>query len=184
MLPALIPLALTLAPMLARHLAGAEAAAVTAQVAEAARAVVGTDDAEEVRARLEADPTRRADLAIELARIAAEREAAEHAAQVEALRIAAADRTDARSMARAGGLLGLGALLVTVISALLLTSVLGVLAFTEIPPGNRDVVMMLAGAIAGMATAAFQFWVGSSSGSAGKSGLLGVPFGQGRGERP
>lgn len=180
MLP-LIPIALSLAPMLARWLGGAEAGAVTAQVAEAARAVVGTDDPAEVAQRIEADPAKRADLAIELANIAAEREAAERQAWVEELRVAAADRADARQMARAGGALAWGAGLVTAASFGLLAAVLGLLAVADVPEANRDVLQLLVGSIAAMASTAAAFWVGSSAGSAGKSGLFGSPLGTGRG---
>lgn len=175
----LIPLALTLAPMLARYLGGSQAGEVAAGVAQAARAVVGTDDVAEVEAAIAADPMKRADLTLELAQIAAEREAAEHAARVEELRIAAGDRADARQMARSGPL-AWGAGLVTVAAFLLLGGVLVLLALVDVPAGNRDVLQLLAGSIAAMAGAAASFWVGSSAGSAGKSGLLGGPFARGR----
>ena len=180
MLP-IIPIALSLAPMLARWLGGTEAGAVAQQVSQAARAVIGSDDPAAVQAAIEADPAKRADLAVELARIAAEREQQQHQALLEELRVAAADRADARAMARAGGPLVWGAGLVTIAAFLLLAVVLGVLAFVNVPEGNRDVLQLLAGTVAAMAGGAATFWVGSSAGSAGKSGLLGGPFGQGRG---
>lgn len=184
MLP-LIPIALTLAPALARYLGGNDAGAIAGQVAEAARAVVGTDDADQVVARLEADPAKRADLQIELARIAAEREAAEHAARVEELRIAAADRAGARDMARGGGALAWGAGLVTAASFLMLAGLVALLALAELPQGSRDLLVTIAGGILVLVQSAAAFWVGSSAGSAAKSGLMGGsaggPFGQRRG---
>lgn len=184
MLP-LIPLALSLAPELARWLGGATAGAVAGQVAEAARAVVGTDDPGQVAARLEADPARRADLQIELARIAADRDAEEHAARAEELRIAAADRADARQMARGGGALAWGAGLVTAASFLMLAGLIALLTLAEIPGGSRDLLVTIAGGILVLVQSAAAFWVGSSAGSAAKSGLMGGgasgPFGQGRG---
>lgn len=175
----LIALALSLAPELLRHVAGDRAGDVAAGVATAARAVVGTDDAAEVEARIAADPLKRADFAVEIASIALERERAEHQARVEELRIAASDRADARAMARSGPL-AWGAGLVTGCCLALLAAVLGVLALVEVPPGNRDVLLQLTGTIATMAGGAVAFWVGSSAGSAGKSGLLGGPFAQRR----
>lgn len=180
MLP-LIPIALSLAPMLARWLGGNDAGAVAARVAEAARAVVGSDDPATVEAAIGADPTKRADLAIELARIAAEREAAEHNARVEELRIAAADRADARGMARAGGALAWGAGLVTWASFLMLTGLVAILALADVPAGNRELLVTITGGVLVLVQAAAGFWVGSSSGSAAKSGLMGAPpFGAGR----
>ncbi len=184
MLP-LIPLALTLAPSLARWLGGNDAGAVTAQVAEVARAVVGTDDAGQVAARIDADPSKRADLQVELARIAVEYDAREHEARVEEMRVAAADRASARQMAQSGSALAWGAATVTGLSFALLAAVLASLVFADIPAGNREIVNMLAGLIATAFISAVTFWVGSSAGSAGKSGLMGgsgtLPFGQGRG---
>lgn len=175
----LLALGLTLIPALARHLAGDQAGTVVAHVAEAARAVVGTDDAAEVEAAIAADPAKRGELMVELARIAAERDAAEHAARVEELRIAAGDRADARQMARSGPL-AWGAGVFGVAAFLLLAAVLAILALVDVPAGNRDVVQLLAGSIAAMAGAVINFWLGSSAGSAGKSGLLGGPFVRGR----
>jgi hypothetical protein len=184
MLP-LIPIALSLAPALARWLGGNDAGAVTAQVAEVARAVVGSDDAGQVAAALEADPAKRADLQIELARIAAEREAAEHAARIEEMRVAAADRADARQMARGGGPLALGAGLVTAASFLMLAGLVGLLTMADIPGGSRELLVTIAGGVLVLVQSAAAFWVGSSAGSAAKSGLMGGvaggPFGQGRG---
>lgn len=179
MLPALIPIALSLAPMLARWVGGSDAAAVTAQVAEAARAVVGSDDAAEVARRIEADPARRADLAVELARIAAEREAAEHRARVEELRIAAADLADARALARSGPL-AWGAGLVTAAAFAMLTAIVALLVLADVPAGNRELLVTVAGGVLVLVQSAAAFWVGSSAGSAAKSGLLGGPLGRTR----
>ena len=179
MLPALIPLiplALQLVPLLARHLGGAEAGAVAGQVTEVVRRVVGSDDPDQAAAAIEADPAMRAELTVALARIASDREMAEIAAIVEAARIAATDRADARAMARSGPL-AWGAGLVTAGAFLMLLGLGMVLALVEVPPGNREVLLMLAGTVTAMAGAAAQFWVGSSAGSAGKSGLLGGPGG-------
>jgi hypothetical protein len=169
MLP-LIPLALTLAPYLARVLAGDRAGAAAQGVAQAVQAVTGTDDPVQAEAALAEAPALRADLSARLAEIA-----------LEAERVAAADRADARAMARSGGALAWGAGAVTVLSFVLLGAVLGALVFAEVPDGNREVLNMLAGSVAGMFGAAVTFWVGSSAGSAAKSGSLGGPFGQGRG---
>lgn len=171
MLP-LIPLALTLAPYLARTLAGDRAGDTAQAVAQVVQAATGTDDPALAEAAL-ADPEARATAMRGLAQIALEQE-----------RVAAADRADARQMARGGGALAWGAGAVTVLSFILLAAVLGALVFAEVPQGNREVLNMLAGSIAAMAGAAVTFWVGSSAGSAAKSGALGGPFAQGKDPQP
>lgn len=184
MLP-LIPLALTLAPMLARWLGGNDAAAVAGQVAEVARAVVGTDDPAEVAARLEADPAKRADMQVELARIAAEREGREHAARVEELRIAAQDRADARGMARGGGPLAWGAALMSIaVTALFGFACVSVFA-GWVTIGEAGGSALLLGALIAAFADVRGFWTGSSASSAAKSGLMGGgvagPFDRARG---
>jgi len=181
MLPALIPIALSLAPLLAKWVGGRDAGAVAAEVATAARSVVGTDDPSEVAAQIEADPAKRGELAVELSRIAAAREEEEHRQRVRELEIAAQDRADARQMARVGAL-AWGASLVTGAAFLLLAGTLGVLAFVEVPAGSREVLLMLAGVVAAMAKDGASFWLGSSASSAGKSGLLHRPLAASQGK--
>lgn len=168
MLP-LIPLALTLAPYLTRLLAGDRAGDTAQAVTQVVRSVTGTDDPAAAEAAISADPATREAVLRGLAEIALEHE-----------RVAAADRADARQMAQAGGALAWGAGAVTVLSFALLVAVLGALVFAEIPEGNREIVNMLAGSVAAMFGSAVTFWVGSSAGSAAKSGSLGGFFGQGR----
>lgn len=178
-MPPILMGALSLAPYLARWVIGPQAQQTTEAVVTATKAVFGTDDPTEVQAAMEAHPDKRAAYLVELAQIDRDREAAEHARRVEELRIAAADRADARQMARSGTL-AWGAGLVTAAAFALLAALGAVLALVDVPAGNREVLLMLGGTVAGMAGAAAQFWVGSSAGSAGKSGLIGAPFAQRR----
>lgn len=187
MLP-LIPIALSLAPALARWLGGNDAGAVTAQVAEVARAVVGSDDAAQVAAALEADPAKRADLQVELARIAAEHEAREHETRVEEMRIAAAGAADARArdvaLRQAGAKRHMPTALVAIgvcgaaatMGAMLVGVRLG------LPEGGAVVGALIAIAVGFLGiikdAAAFEF--GSSFGSRSKDAPP-LPFGQGRG---
>lgn len=85
MLP-LVPLALAAAPYLARVLAGDRAGDTAQAVAQAVQIATGTDDPVQAEATLGADPGVRAALSQRLAEIA-----------VEAERVAAADRQDARA---------------------------------------------------------------------------------------
>ncbi|WP_426958137.1 N-acetylmuramidase domain-containing protein [Muricoccus radiodurans] len=102
---ALIPLALSLVPEIARWLGGARAGTVATQVTDVVRSVTGTDNPEAARAVL-ADPTKAAELRVQLARIAAEQEAAQRQAELEMFRAQLSDVANARaqttSLAQAG----------------------------------------------------------------------------------
>ena len=172
MLP-LIPLALALAPYLTRVLAGDRAGAAAEAVAGAVQAVTGTDDPAQAEAVLAGDPAAREALGTRLAEIALEQE-----------RIAAADRADARQMARGGGPLAWGAGLVTAaVTALFAFACVAVIGgWASIDEGGGAALLL--GALIAAFADVRGFWTGSSAGSAAKSGLIGDgggPFGQGRG---
>jgi len=174
----LAPLLISVLPDLGRHLFGRTGETVARGAADVVREVIGTDDPATVEEALK-DPAKVDELRIRLAEIAANAEAAARKAELDELAAIMADRADARQMAQ-GGSLAFGAKLVTVASFILFTGVLALLALVDIPSGNRETLFMLAGTIASMVGAATQFWVGSSAGSAGKSGLLGGPLDRSR----
>src|ERR1700712_3861442 len=83
---AIMPLILSLAPEIARWIGGNQAAGVTAAVADAVRSVAGTDNPEDAAKALAADPTKAAELRVQLAKIAADAETAQRASELEALK--------------------------------------------------------------------------------------------------
>lgn len=85
MLPALIPVALSLAPQLGRWLFGSTGEEVTTAVVDVARAVTGLDNPNDAAAMIKADPALAAQMQIRLAEIAAHREEAAAKAQTETL---------------------------------------------------------------------------------------------------
>jgi hypothetical protein len=85
-----------LLPELAKFVFGDRAETPAAAVAEVVRAVTGTDDPARARAAIEADPALATQLRVELARIAAEAEQSQRAAELDTLRAHLADVQSAR----------------------------------------------------------------------------------------
>lgn len=175
MLP-LIPLALSIAPELARWLFGDKAEATTAAVGSAIARVTGTPDGSAAQAVLARDPQIAATLRVELARIAAEAEASSRQSELGTFQAALKDVADARSQA-----LGLAQahsvvqFAPAVISALVLVT-FGVVMWAALtralPEGLQTELPMLLGTLAAMATSVVSYWVGSSAGSASKTQML------------
>jgi hypothetical protein len=175
MLP-LIPLALTLAPELAKWLFGEKAAATTDAVASAVRAVTGTTDPDAVKAVLARDPAVSENLRVELARIAAAAEEARHSADLDTLKARLADVADARQqtqgLARLGSGVAWGAPVVSVVVLATFGTVMAAAMTRALPAGSETMVNLLLGTLAAMASSVVAYWVGSSAGSAAKNDLL------------
>ncbi|MFH5927160.1 hypothetical protein [Roseomonas xinghualingensis] len=159
MLAALLPLALGLAPELAKWVAGDKAGTVAAQAAEMVRTVTGTDDPAASEAIL-ADPVKNAELRIRLAEIAAQREAAADLARLEMFRAATADAASARDMAGKSSLIawaqvaGFVAVMAVFAAAFLAPIVTG-------NPAPKDDLMT--GALIGVFASVFGFFYGNST---------------------
>ena len=175
MLP-LIPLALSIAPELARWLFGDKAEATTAAVSSAIARVTGTPDEAAAQAVLARDPQVAATLRVELARIASEADAAFRQAELGTLQAALKDVADARAqtlgLAQAHSIVQFAP---AVISGLVLVT-FGVVMFAALtrvlPEGLQTELPMLLGTLAAMATSVVSYWVGSSAGSASKTQML------------
>ncbi len=184
MLP-LIPLAIQIAPTIAKWLFGDDSEKVVQQVANVVTQATGvaaphTDEGiAAVEAVLQGKPELAVQIQVQLAKIAADREAeADRAAQAaqkaefDALLARIADTDGARrqtiALAQAGSKIAYGA---PVVSALVLLTfaVVMTLAFTRsLPLGSETILNMLLGSLAAMATSVVSYWVGSSAGSARK----------------
>jgi VIT1/CCC1 family predicted Fe2+/Mn2+ transporter len=190
-LPLLLPFALSLVPQLGRWLAGEDGARVGTAAADIVATVTGASTPEYAEAALAADPALRGQLTVQLAQIAAEREAAAHAAQLEALRATLADVAGARrqtvQLARAGSPMAYGAPVVSIIVLLAFGGVMWMAMFQPIPRGSEAILNILLGTLATMAVSVVSYWVGSSAGSAEKNRLLAAaqpPFPQQQERRP
>ena len=174
---ALLPLVAQLAPGLIRSLAGDRAGDVAQQVGVAVRAVVGTDDPAAVRAALDADPVKAADLSLELARIEAEDRRAERAAEAEMMRAILADVAGARThtvdLARAGSAIAWGAPIVSAIVLIAFAAAVWLVLTRTLPQGSQEIALYTVGSLQTLAAAVVAYWVGSSAGSARKDQVLG-----------
>ena len=182
---ALIPLAIQIAPTIAKWLFGSDSATVVQQVANVVSQVTGvaaphTDDGmAAVEAVLQGKPELALQIQVQLAKIAADREMeadrtaeAARKAELESLLAQIADTNSARrqtiALAEAGSKIAYGA---PVVSALVLITfaVVMTLAFSRsLPAGSETILNMLLGSLAAMATSVVSYWVGSSAGSARK----------------
>ncbi len=175
MLP-LIPLALSIAPELARWLFGDKAEATTAAVSAAITQITGTPDQAAAQAVLARDPQVAANLRVELARIAADAEAASQQATLGTLQAGLKDVADARgqtialAQARSASQYAPAAVSLVVLSTFGL--VMWAALTRSLPDGSETVLNMLLGTLAAMATSVVSYWVGSSAGSATKTQML------------
>lgn len=170
---ALLPIVLSLAPMLARWLGGTDAEAVAAKAGAVIRSVVGSDDPAALEAAA-ADPQKAAELRLQLAQVAAEAEKAERKAELDTLRAELADVADARhqtvTLAQAGSPLAWGAPIVTLAVLGLFGGTMYALFRGAVPEGQM--AMILCGAIAAWGGQAVSYWLGTSAASRAKDATI------------
>ena len=188
MLP-LIPLAIQIAPTIAKWLFGSDSEKIVQQVASVVTQVTGvsaphTDEGVvAAEAVLQGKPELAIQIQVQLAKIAADQEAeadraaeASRKAELDSLIAQIADTDGARrqtiALAQAGSKIAYGAPLVSAL-VLVTFAVVMTLAFTRsLPSGSETVLTMLLGSLAAMATSVVSYWVGSSAGSARKDAHL------------
>jgi hypothetical protein len=188
MLP-LIPLAIQIAPAIAKWLFDSSSEKVVQQVSDVVAEVTGVvaphteEGVAAVETILQGKPELAMQIQVQLAKISAEQEAeADRAAEaarksdLDALLAQIADTDGARrqtiALAQAGSKIAYGA---PIVSALVLMTfaVVMTLAFTRsLPAGSETILNMLLGSLAAMATSVVSYWVGSSAGSARKDAHL------------
>jgi hypothetical protein len=179
---ALIPLAVTVAPELAKWLFGSGAEKTGAAVAQAVQAVTGTADPDAAEAALARDPAAAAQLRVQLAQIAAQLEAQQDAAALDAMKASLADLAGARqqtvALAAQRSAIAYGAPITSVVVLVTFGVVMGLALTEKMPPGSETILNMLLGTLAAMATSVVSYWVGSSAGSARKEERLAQLQGQ------
>lgn len=184
MLP-LIPLAIQIAPTIARWLFGEGSAQVVQQVTSVVASVTGVMDPHTetgiaaVEAVLQGKPELAVQIQAQLAQIAAAQEieadrAAEVARRAELDLIVAqiADADNARkqtiALAQSGSIIALGAPIVSSLVLVTFATVMSLALTRSLPQGSETILNMLLGTLAAMATSVVSYWVGSSAGSARK----------------
>ena len=169
MLP-LIPLALSVAPELAKWLFGGSAEKTTAAVAAVVQTVTGTSEADMAQAAIARDPKVAADLRMALARIAAEAEAGARQADLAALQAQLADVAGARSqtvaLVAAHSAVAWGAPIVSFVVLVVFGGLAYMIVTKQLPAG--DAPILIAGGLLTMAKDAVAYWLGSSAGSKDK----------------
>ena len=175
MLP-LIPLAVSLAPELAKWLFGDRAAATTTAVSQAVQAVTGTADVTAAQQVLARDPQATSQLRVQLAQIAATAEQGARQAELGTLTASLTDIANARAqtigLAQAHSFIQWAPAVVSIVVLVTFGTVMGAALTRSLPAGSETILNMLLGTLAAMATSVVSYWVGSSVGSATKTGML------------
>ena len=177
MLP-LIPLAISLVPGLTKWLFGAQAADTVQAVANVVQQVTGTADPAAASAAIVADPKLANTLTVQLAQIAASREAAADASRQAELVTTLADIASARgqtvALGEAKSPIAWGAPVLSAIVLVTFGAMLGFVLNRSIPQGSEALANVMLGTLAAMSTQVANYWLGSSAGSAKKSDDLAV----------
>ena len=171
---AALGLAVQLVPQLTRWLAGDGGVTVAKVIGVVEQATGTTNGAAQVAAA--ADPEVASALGLQLAQIAADREADHETAQNVALVAVLGDTANARAqtlgLATQGSVLAWGSPVVSVIVLLAFGTLTGIITFHAVPEGSQQIANIMLGSLGTMAANVVGYWVGSSVGSARKTDLL------------
>ena len=174
----LVPLLLGIAPTVASWLMGDKTGAAVSQVTHIARDILGTDNADGIERAITGDPN----LALKFKMAVIQAEADARRQEFEALQAQLADVQSARGqtvkLAEARSPIAYGAVVVSTIVLLGFAVMLWLVIREEVPANQRDMVTLLLGTLAGMASSVVAYWVGSSSGSMQKNAALERVLGQ------
>jgi hypothetical protein len=169
-----------------KHL-GVGGESVAAAVVQAAAAVAGvapgTDPAAVAAAVPGLDPDKRVALQVQLAQIAAQREAQLQAAadrtrqaELDGIKAQLADMASARgqtvALAQAGSAVAWAPAVVSFVVLATFGTVMWGALTRAMPSGSETILNMLLGTLAATASAVVSYWVGSSAGSAQKTDML------------
>ena len=137
-----------------------------------ARDILGTDDANGIERAITGDPN----LALQFKMAVIQAEAGARRQEFEALQAQLADVQSARSqtvkLAEARSPIAYGAVVVSTIVLVGFAVMLWLVIREEVPANQRDMVTLLLGTLAGMASSVVAYWVGSSNGSMQKNAAL------------
>ena len=151
---------------------GDRTGAAVEKVTGIARDILGTDDPSGIEAAIVRDPN--AALQFKTALIQAEADARrlEHEAILAQLRDVQSAREQTVRLAEAKSPIAYGAVLVSAIVLVGFAVMLWLVIREEVPANQRDMVTLLLGTLAGMASSVVAYWVGSSNGSMQKNAAL------------
>jgi hypothetical protein len=168
---ALIPIAIALAPQLARWLLGSDAEDTAKAVENATVAVLGSADPDTVGEAIK-DPEKAAQLRAQLAQIAADKEKAERGAELEELKLQIQDAASARqqqeTLAITDSPIAWAPAVLSGLILVLFGIALSVMFLHSLPQSDNQIVYVLVGTLAAMVTQVGNFWLGSSKSSTDK----------------
>ena len=168
----LLPLLLGVAPTVASWILGDRTGAAVEKVTGIAREILGTDDANGIERAIAGDPN----LALQFKMAVIQAEADARRQEFEALQAQLADVQSARGqtvkLAEARSPIAYGAVVVSTIVLVGFAVMLWLVIREEVPANQRDMVTLLLGTLAGMASSVVAYWVGSSNGSMQKNAAL------------
>lgn len=174
----LVPLLLGIAPTVASWILGDKTGDAVGKVTGIARQILGTDDSSGIEAAIARDPN----VALQFRQAIIQAEADARRLELEALQEQLADVQSARSqtvkLAEARSPIAYGAVVVSTIVLVGFAVMLWLVIREEVPANQRDMVTLLLGTLAGMASSVVAYWVGSSSGSMQKNAALERVLGQ------
>lgn len=171
-MPALIPLLLGLAPTVASWILGDKTGAAVEKVTGIAREVLGTDDPAGIEHAIASDPN----IALQFKTALIQAEADARRQEFETFKAQLADVASARAqtveLARSASPISWGAPVVSVLAVAVFAGFVYMLFVAQIADGVREALMLMAGSAAAGFGAVLNYWLGSSAGSAQKTGLL------------
>jgi hypothetical protein len=168
----LLPLLLGIAPTVASWIMGDQTGAAVSRVTGIARDILGTEDANGIERAITGDPN----LALQFKMAVIQAEADARRQEFEVLQAQLADVQSARGqtvkLAEARSPIAYGAVLVSAIVLVGFAVMLWLVIREEVQANQRDMVTLLLGTLAGMASSVVAYWVGSSNGSMQKNAAL------------
>lgn len=175
---AALGLAIQLVPQLSRWIGG-DSGQTASQIVGLVQQATGTANPAAQQAAIQ-DPEVSGALAVQLARIVADREAAAEAAQIERLKASIADVGNARqtsvAMAGTGSLIAFAPPVLSLVILVAFGTMIYVVLTRSISNLDNTLSSILLGTLAAMATQVANFYLGSSSGSQRKDAYLAQSF--------
>ena len=168
----LVPLLLGIAPTVASWILGDKTGGAVEKVTGIAREILGTDDSSGIEAAIARDPNLALRFKTALIQAEADARRQEHEEILARLADVQSARNQTVSLAQAKSPIAWGAVVVSVIVLIGFAAMLWLVIREEVPANQRDMVTLLLGTLAGMASSVVAYWVGSSSGSAQKNAAM------------
>jgi hypothetical protein len=168
----LVPLLLGIAPTVASWILGDKTGGAVEKVTGIAREILGTDEPSGIEAAIARDPNAAVQFKTALIQAEADARRQEHEAVLAQLRDVQSAREQTVRLSDAKSPIAYGAVVVSTIVLVGFAVMLWLVIREEVPANQRDMVTLLLGTLAGMASSVVAYWVGSSNGSMQKNAAM------------